>query len=332
VAEMGFSGTTLARVRPCGTDAWFVLKAFAAGTPRGRAEWVHTLVRHLARSGVVEMPPPVPAPDGDTLATDATGCHWELVPFIAGAATECPSAPQAAAALAALARLHVAAATLPGEPRRRGPAPAVERRVAQAQDLAARPWRLRRAAAAEPGPDHLRAAVADRRGHACAIFNGCAGARALAQIASHRPAEVPLGPVLRDVWSAHVLFAQDAPTRVAGIIDPHAASIDTPATDIARLLGSWHRDDARSIDPVAAWPEAIAAYAAVRPLAEEERRLVPFLHAAGVICSLDNWFRWMLEDRRTFTATPAALARIDRLLADLPAALDFLATEAPGRV
>lgn len=332
VAATGFSGTTLARARRCGTDAWFVLKAFAAGTPRGRAEWVHAFVRHVAGMGVVEVPPPVPTPDGDTLATDAAGVHWELVPFIAGAATECPSASQASAALASLARLHVAAATLPGETPRCGPAPAVERRVAQARSLAERPWKLRREAVAEPDRDDLRTAVADRWGQAIAIFDRSAGPRAIAAVADHRPSEVPLRPVLRDVWSAHVLFARDEPARVAGIIDPHAAAIDTPATDIARLLGSWRCDGSRDIDPAAAWPESLAAYAAVRPLAIEERRLVPFLHAAGVVCGLDHWFRWIMEERRTFASPAAAVARIDRLAAELPAALDFLATEAWRRV
>jgi hypothetical protein len=50
------------------------------------------------------------------------------------------------------------------------------------------------------------------------------------------------------------------------------------------------------------------------------------LHAAGVVFGLDNWFRWVLEEGRTFSDPTAALLRADRLLAALPVALQELAT------
>ena len=132
--------------------------------------------------------------------------------------------------------------------------------------------------------------------------------------------------MLRDVWADHVIFAPGSAARVAGIVDLHAAGIDTPATDVARLAGSW-RPPRRphKVDPAAAWPEAVAAYEAVRPLSAAERAVVPFLDAAGVICGLDNWFRWTLEEGRSFPDEAAALARIDRLLDRLPAAVGWLA-------
>lgn len=44
-----------------------------------------------------------------------------------------------------------------------------------------------------------------------------------------------LQPCIRDIWHDHVLFDGD---RVTGLIDFGAMQIDTPATDIARLVGS----------------------------------------------------------------------------------------------
>jgi Ser/Thr protein kinase RdoA (MazF antagonist) len=131
--------------------------------------------------------------------------------------------------------------------------------------------------------------------------------------------------VLRDVWAEHVLFATAAPLRVAGFIDLHAAGVDSPATDIARLLGSW-RPDAIGGGFFEAWAGAIAAYEARRPLAAAERHAIPLLHAAGVVFGLDNWFRWVLEEGRTFPDPDAVLRRADRLLAALPPALQELAT------
>lgn len=331
----GFSGVSLVRVRPRDTARWFVLKAFADGTPRNRAEWVHALVRHVESAGFAEVPPPLPTPAGETVVTAADGIHWELVPFVAGAAVASPSTSQVEAAIAALARLHVAAAAWSGAPPRLGPSPGVERRVSQCRDLITVPWTLRRARASAAGEQDFSSAVGERWDRAIAVFGAAGGMRAVAAVAATRGEGVRLQAVLRDVWSAHVLFASDGHPRVAGIVDLHAAGIDVVAADIARLLGSWRRGGpahARSGDPMATWPEAVAAYAAVRPLSRVERGLVPFLHAAGVVCGLDNWFRWTLEEHRRFVAPAATLARIDELLAVLPAALEWLAECGPFRV
>lgn len=327
VPTVGFSGAPVCRVRPRGGDAWFVLKPFAAGTSGARAAWVHALVGHLHASGVVEVPQPRETTAGGTHATDGHGIHWELVPFVSGAPVAAPSAAEAGAALAVLARLHAAAATWLGSPPRVGPAPGVARRRAQALDLQRQPWPRRRAALG----DTADPAIVARWDRAIAHFDAADGPRAVATIATARADAMPLQAVLRDVWSAHVLFAADVPARVAGIVDVHAAAVDAPATDVARLLGSWC-GGAMAADPVEAWPDAVAAYAAIRPLAAGDLRLVSFLHASAVVCGLDNWFRWICEERRTFAAPAAVQARIDHLLHDLPAALARLAAGAEFRV
>lgn len=331
VAGSGFSGAALVRVRPRDAATWHVLKAFAAGTPRGRVEWVHALALHLSAAGLAEVPAPRRTPTGDTVVSDPEDLWWELVPFVEGVATDAPTPDQAASALAVLARVHEAASALPGDWPRAGPSPGVMRRIAQARDLVARPWRLRRSRADRAGDDSLADAIGGRRERAIGLLETADGQRAVARLAAGRSARMRLQPVLRDVRGDHVIFAPDRSERVAGIVDLHAAGVDTPATDLARLFGSWRRHaPTASADPAAVWPEALAAYAGVRPLDPAERRLVPFLHAAGVICGLDNWFRWTLEERRSFAAPAAVVGRIDRLLDDLPAALEWLADLPPA--
>ena len=70
------------------------------------------------------------------------------------------------------------------------------------------------------------------------------------------------------------------------------------------------------------WADAIAAYESVSPLEPAERRLIDLLDAGGVIGGLEQWFRWILEEKIEFSSPVAALKRIDVLLEKLDFALD----------
>ena len=83
--------------------------------------------------------------------------------------------------------------------------------------------------------------------------------RAMGRLEPLATVSLNLQPCLRDIWHDHVLFTGD---KVTGMIDFGAVDIDTPATDIARLVGSLVGDDA------AGWQSGIAAYSDVRPLTE----------------------------------------------------------------
>src|SRR5207237_4695271 len=87
-------------------------------------------------------------------------------------------------------------------------------------------------------------------------------------ILAHRDLPLPVQPCLCDVWHDHVLFTGD---DVTGLIDYGAVKEDNVAADLARLLGSLVGDDR------ALYEMGLDAYAAVRPLAEQERQLVPLL-------------------------------------------------------
>ena len=320
----GFSGSRVFTVRR-GSGALFVLKNFPPATLATHAAWVHGLMRHLRAAGVGAVPevsavrPERRSGAGEcsTVAVDPEGVLWELVEFIPGSPRPAPTEAEATTALVGLARLHVAAATLPEAPPRPAQSPGVARRIAQARRLAAAPWHLLATSAGALPND----AVKERLLRACEIFQTGGGGAALDSLATHEPLPVLCQPVLRDLWSDHVLFAEDG--RLAGFVDFHAAGCDTPATDLARLLGSWDASAGCGRETLAdRWRGSLEAYETVRPLSPRERGLIPWLHATGVICGLDNWFRWLITDRRQFDDMKRVLARLDRLLDALPDALD----------
>lgn len=298
-----------------------VLKAFPPGTNRERAEWVHRLVAHVRAAGVAELPPHRPLAGGGTLAADADGRLWELAAFVAGGSVERPSPAQVAAGMRLLARFHAAAATMPGSPPDRGPSRAIADRAAGAARMLEQPWRGlvdRPCIAAGDEATVARERLTD----ALRAFQAATAGAALEWLAGLPPVPLARQVVLRDSWHAHVLFDGDRSPRIAGLVDPHAAGIDTPATDLSRLLGSWLPADA---DDPRWWGAAIAAYEEVRPLAAMERRLIPILAASGVVLGLDNWFRWILCEGRRFGGGEAVGRRLDRLVEALPTALAVLA-------
>lgn len=275
----------------------------------------------------MHVPDPMPSLDGDTIVMADDGSLWELTRFMPGVAVPCPTPAQSAAAATALAHVHRAAASLPGHPPRTEASPGVARRIERARRLLAEPWQARRAAwsrdRAAVGHAEFLATVDARVAAAIAVFDACGGPRLLARWADLRPDRCLVQPVLRDIWCDHVLFEDGQSESVNAIIDLHAAGIDTPATDLARLLGSWTVPaGGKGLSRLDRWREAIAAYDRVRPLSRQEAGLIPFLHGTGVLFGLDNWFRWTLDEHREFFDAGRVLQRIDSLLEALPGGLE----------
>jgi len=314
-----FSGAVVGRVRLDGDAGDVVLKAVAAASGP-RVAGVHRLMRHLRAAGAEEIPEVLVGPSGDTLVADDAGDLWEAVRYVPGVTAADPTPAQARAAATALARLHALAATWPEQPPRSAAPPAVVRRIEHARRMVAEPWEA--LAGRSPDADPLVGPLAARLAAAAVTARRAASTAVLGRIAALTPAPLPLQVVLRDVWSGHVIFAADDSPRVAGIVDLHAAAVDTPATDLARLLGSWAA--ASRIPLLDARADAIAAYAGVRPLGPAERSLVPWLDATGTIFALDNWFRWVLVEGRRFERPVRVLERVDRLLGKLGAAFEWL--------
>ena len=327
MSGQGFSGAPVWRVQAA--SGRFVLKAFPVGMPPDRAAWVHRLMFHIRAAGCAAVPLPQRTAAGPTVVADG-GRLWELVEFVAGGPTATPSPAQATAALQALARAHLAAASLPGTAPHA--VPGMASRIERARGLLADPWRARRDRLPPPPSDALTRGMHERLDRAITIFDAADGGRLLAGFAQWQPPPLPTQPVFRDVWADHVFFDREQPdlvtqpALVTGFIDLHAAGIDTPVTDIARLLGSWTSPWPGNGGWATRWEPAVAAYEKLRPLSAAERKALPLFHASAVVLGLDNWFRWVLEESRSFPVA-GALERVDWLLNCLPAALQALPSD-----
>jgi len=313
----GFSGSPVFRVElPAGEVG--VLKGFTTGTSLERAGWVHALVGHLRAAGITEVPAVLPLPDGTTVLAEAAGSLWELTAFVPGESIAKPTADQLAAAVRLVARVHAAAATLPGQAPARGPSRGLVTRVARARQLLASPWAdLKPACSTE-----LQTLLRPRLVAAAECFAASDGGRPLELLAAWEPPPVTCQVVIRDLSCDHVLFASRGPAEICGLLDLHAAGWDTPATDLARLLGSWL--PAGGEVAAAWWTECLAAAETERPLEPPARAVVSFLAGTGILFGLDNWFRWVLVEGRSFADEPRVVARVDWLLERLPGALGVI--------
>jgi Ser/Thr protein kinase RdoA (MazF antagonist) len=318
----GFSGVPVFRVaRPGGEAA--VLKAFAAGTSRERACWVHALVTHLRAAGLSEVPAVFPLPDGTTLLTDSAGSLWELTAFVPGESLAEPTPDQLSAAVGLVSRVHARAATMPGQAPARGPSRGLATRVERARQLLASPWADLEAALSSGGSlTEIQSLLRPRLLAAAECFAAADGRRPLVSLSAWQPPSLTCQVVLRDLSRDHVLFAQPDSKHVAGLIDLHAAGKDTPATDLARLLGSWLPAGGEVAPDW--WAAALAACDAKWPLEPEARMVVPFLAGSGILFGLDNWFRWVLVEGRSFADQARVVARVDWLLERLPGALGMM--------
>jgi homoserine kinase type II len=129
-------------------------------------------------------------------------------------------------------------------------------------------------------------------------------------------------PCLRDIWHDHVLFTGN---EVTGLVDFGAADIDTPATDIARLLGSlagspplpFREGPGEGSPQRNIWQIGLEAYSATRPLSESELLAVFAINAANPILAGCNWIDWLYIQRRQFGNPAQILTRFQRIVAQL---------------
>lgn len=205
--------------------------------------------------------------------------------------------------MTALASFHVSVVDFPIEPApgvQSASAPSIAQRLARLQELQS------------GGGDVLAHAIVDSKWPELAqlardfvaMLPGVVP-QAIAQLAPLADNDHPLQVCIRDVWHDHILFDGD---RVTGIVDFGAIDVDTPATDIARLLGSLAGDDE------ALWREGLDAYARVHPLSAAERQVIPALDVAGTILAGCNWIRWIYVEERQFDDPAQIIARFERLL------------------
>jgi homoserine kinase type II len=305
----GFSGALVWRLDTAAGE--FCLRRWPVEHPDfKRLTWIHAVLRHVFAQGFRQVAVPVLTQLGASWV-DHRGHLWELSPWLPGVADyrSAPSPNKLAAAMRALARFHRAAESfVQAGTAATGPSPGIATRQERL-----RHWQ-------RGGLAKLRAAItpgdwpelADCAQGLCGLF--CNAAPAVETTLAGLPQlQVPLQPCLRDIWHEHVLFVGD---QVTGLIDYGAMRIETVATDVARLLGSLVADDA------ADWQAGLVAYQSVRPLSNDEQRLVRAFDAANVLLGGLEWLDWIYLQGRVFADRHAVEDRIDEFLLRLGRLVD----------
>lgn len=282
----GFSGAEVFRV-DLPTTTWCLRRWPAGSLPIARQRELHRWLRFLREEGL-PVAVPVPSRTGATL-TPLDGTGWQLEPWLPGRSdfhTD-PSDARLRQAMHTLARLHLASHRYRAEAAGaewfavdRGPSPAVQERLTRLKSLTPpllASWRE----ALRQHPGELSTLLRETMDLAASRLSQVA-----ARLLPYRDADFLRCPCWRDLWHDHVLF-QD--TMLTGLVDASAARNDTPAVDLARLLGSFLGH------PSSGWPAAFAMYSEVRSLAPEEEQLAIDLDFSGIVLSPFTWVRRFLD-------------------------------------
>ncbi len=277
VTGRGFSGAAIFRVT---TDhASYALRRWPSPglLPEARLRELHRFLAFLEAEGINELAVPIAGLQGTLVH-----CRehvWQLEPWKPGVSDflDAPSEERLVNAMQALARLHVVARRYVSShsgaewffQSSRQPSPAVHERLRLLNGWDAN--RLRVLISASP---------LNAWGSQLAVWFDWIAPSVRAELESAAHLGVRLHPCLRDVWSDHILFTDQA---VTGIIDASAARSENVAADLSRLLGSLLPEGG------ARWDSALMAYSQVRPLADDERRLIPILDRSGTLLSTLHW-------------------------------------------
>jgi Ser/Thr protein kinase RdoA (MazF antagonist) len=298
----GFSGAQLWRITaPRGELA---LRRWPKEHPTQEGlRFIHKVLRHAAEHGISFVPVSATARDGESFV-EQTGYLWELAPWMPGEADyeRSPSDAKLQAAMATLAQFHVATANFVAEiPLAASrPSPAISRRLDQLQKLS-RGSINELSQSLRPGilPELLPLARQFLTMLPTVVPLAIARLQPLATL------PFPMQPCLRDIWHDHVLFTGNT---VSGLVDFGAMQIETPAGDVARLLGSLAADDRENRNI------GLAAYAAIRPLSPAELQAITAFDTSGILLSGANWLRWIHLEDRTFDNHEQVIQRFRKIL------------------
>ena len=305
VEHFGFSGSQLWKVDRGPLPPLSLKRWPASHPPPARLPWIHGVLRRAHEAGLDFIPQSQSTRHGQTTC-EADGSTWELMAWLPGEVEERDPPPRrrVEAAFRALARFHQVTADFatnhlvaPAFTVRyarwlelsQGGCTNIARRVAtrsipEIDDLA-RQWLATPQVDVHSDPLRLGEQL-----------------RAAAQL------PLRLQPAIRDIWRDHVLFTGD---EVTGFIDFGAMKIDTPLTDLARLIGSLAKNDS------ALRAAALGAYAKILPLESRDRELIELLDRTGRLIAGWNWLQWLYVEDRQFPSLVAVRERLSELLGAL---------------
>lgn len=238
------------------------------------------------------VPSVFPTSTGDTHVAQGDRV-WDVTRWLSGSPRQRPNVAEVEAACAAVAELHAA-----WPPISHGPCPGIRRRLDVLSEWLSQPITAEPRLQIPPSllPLLNRSTTAVQR-HA---------PTALQLLVPLADAEFPLAPCVRDLRGDHVLFTGNT---VTGIVDYGALGIDTPAVDLARLLGDMAGDDDER------FAAGLQAYRTAGGNPGMPDTLIRLLDHTGTICSLIGWLVRLLVQRRTDVDHAAVAIRLGDLVA-----------------
>lgn len=272
------------------------LKLWPPETPRDKFLPVHPLLSQAERHHVEFVPRVQQTVAGDTWVQDHRLGRWDLTSWMPGQAAPIGacSKEKVRHACAALARLHLAFAKNPFPHLRT--VPAVQRRLevwADWRSLSERGW--------NPWQRLGRHVLPDRAWDLLCRWMP----QVPRWLAPWQEAALTRQWCHGDPWRGNLLFTGD---QLTGLIDFAAARLDSPAADLARLLGSLAQDDSNL------WQAGEEAYAAIRPLSLHERALAPVLDRSGTLGALFHWIRWLTQHDEDEDRIKRGMERVQELV------------------
>ena len=248
-----------------GTGTRFILTMYEFRIELEDLPYFLSLLDHLAAKGC-----PVPRTIHDRaghLFVSNYGPNGDkalaLIEYLPGVSVSTPTAGQARAVGAELARLHLAAADFP---------------ASRANGMGVAEWQRLAAACGPEGLARINPELA-------AIV-----AEELPRLAASWPSDLPAGVIHADLFPDNVLMLGDT---VTGLIDFYFACNDLIAYDLAVTHVAWcfDRHDTFQPDVSAA---LIAGYESVRPLSPAERAALPLLgQGAAMRFALSRAWDWL---------------------------------------
>ena len=263
-----------------GTGARFILTMYEFRIDIAELPFFLGLLDHLAAAG---CPVPATIHDRDGRAFQMIdGKAVALFEFLPGVSVSRPTPGQARAVGAAMAQMHLAAASYAGS-RENGMGPAEWQRLAEA--------------CGESGLAQINPALPALVAHE------------LADLAGSWPQDLPRGVIHADLFPDNVLMLGE---EVSGLIDFYFACTDSLAYDIAVTHAAWCFSSDGSRFDADLSQALLAGYESVRPLEPDERAALPRLaRGASLRFLMSRAFDWLNTpaDALVTRKDPMAFAR-----------------------
>ncbi len=293
----GWSGSLIWRVTTQSGDI-LCLRRWPIEHPTPvRLTWMHSVLLRVAPNLPI-IPFPLRSATGQTFVESA-GHLWELTDWRPGTANfhASPTLPRLRAAMQALATFHQLSENVQNQT---AVPLSVLDRIQQLNSLSSGGLAAIERAIRSPLHSELDQRAAQLLGLINQLLQASSLLPRLAAIG-----QLPLSPAIRDIHHDHLLFIGD---ELTGLIDFGAMRLDTPLTDIARLVGSLVADDRQMRQ------SAFDCYHEIRPLSETDRAIVELLDESGLLLSAVNWLTWLYVERRDMGPPAPIVHRLDAIL------------------